>query len=125
MAFGDEERGRTSDVRGEPSRVLGIEGGELDRPVVDERSFEPDALAGRCLAVLVGQASVLGVILGAVALVLRRTTVRTVPRPPATTGSTNLRMRSSLRTDSYLAPSPGLSGSGTPTTPLTVPEVDR
>jgi hypothetical protein len=77
-------------------------------------------------AVLVGQAAVLGVLLAAVALVLRRwTTPRTIVKPPATTGSTNLRMRSSLRTDSYLTPSLGASTSGTPTAPLVVPEVDR
>ncbi len=77
-------------------------------------------------AVLVGQAAVLGVILAAVALVLRRwMSPRTIALPLATSGSTNLRMRSSLRTDSYPTPSLVHSSSGTPTAPLAVPEVDR
>ncbi len=78
-------------------------------------------------AVLVGQASVLGVVLAAVALALRHwTSSRVVPRQSATTGSTNVRRRSSLRTDPYLAPPLAQSTSGTPTAPLVVlPEVDR
>jgi hypothetical protein len=78
-------------------------------------------------AVLVGQASALGVVFAAVGLALRHwTSSRAVPRPPATTGSTNMKMRSSLRTDSYLAPSLASSTSGTPTAPLVVlPEADR
>ena len=78
-------------------------------------------------AVLIGQASVLGIVFAAVALALRRwTSSRAVPRPPATTGSTNIRMRSSLRTDSYLAPPLAHSTSGTPTAPIAVlPETDR
>lgn len=84
------------------------------------------AVAYPAPAVLVGQAAVLGVILGAVAVVLRRwATPRTLVPPPASTGSTNLRIRSSLRTDSYLTPPLSTSTSGTPTTPLAVPEVDR
>ncbi|MGD9632452.1 MAG: hypothetical protein AB7U97_04170, partial [Pirellulales bacterium] len=53
-------------------------------------------------AVLAGQAAILGLALSAVALLLRRWSgEQTIVAPqPATTGSTHLRLRSSLRTDS-------------------------
>jgi hypothetical protein len=93
------------------------------------------AVAYPAPAVLLGQAAALGVILAGVSMWLQRRLARPVPRPTTTSGSTNLRMRSSLRTDSYLSPSlgaassgnasSGTTGSGTPTMPLAVPEVDR
>ena len=83
-------------------------------------------------AVLVGQASVLGVVLSAVAVALKRwSTARSAPVPSVSAGSTNLRVRSSLRSDSYLTRSLGSaanagSTSGTATGPLVaVPEGDR
>jgi hypothetical protein len=95
------------------------------------------AVAYPAPAVLLGQAAVLGVILAGVSMWLQRRLVRPLPRPSTTSGSTNLRMRSSLRTDSYLSPAlgaagggnassgSGTTGSGTPTMPLMAPEVDR
>lgn len=92
------------------------------------------ALAFPPQAVLAGQAALLGLMLAAVSLWLRRWNgVRTTPTMPTTsTGSTNMRIRSSLRTDSYYAPSASLSPrlleshstSSAPTAPLVVPEVD-
>lgn len=96
-------------------------------------------------AVLLGQAAVLGVVLAGVSMWLQRRLVRPLPRPTTTSGSTNLRMRSSLRTDSYLSPSMGgatsgsassgnstggamnigAMGGGSSTMPLAIPEVDR
>jgi hypothetical protein len=77
-------------------------------------------------ALLFGQAAVLGVILASIALLLRRW-IGTRPQlqPVATSGSTNLRMHSSPRADSYLTPALSQSHSGTPTTPLVVSELDR
>jgi hypothetical protein len=89
-------------------------------------------------AVLAGQAAILGLALSAVALLLRRWSgEQTIIAPqPATTGSTHLRLRSSLRTDSYYAPPPTApqpqspipvashSTSGTPIAPLAAPEVN-
>jgi hypothetical protein len=83
------------------------------------------AVAYPAPAVLLGQAAVLGVVLAAVSVALQRRLVRPTPRVSTTSGSTNLRMRSSLRTDSYLSPSLGTTGTGTPTAPLAIPEVDR
>jgi hypothetical protein len=88
------------------------------------------ALAGLAVAypgaaVLLGQAAVLGVVLVAIALLLRQRLSQPLPRSAHFGGSTNMRMRSSLRTDSYLSPSLGTTGSGTPTAPLAMPEVER
>ncbi len=84
------------------------------------------AIAYPTPAVLLGQASVLGVFLAAIALALRRWTAsRTALQPPPTAGSTNIRLRSSLRTDSFLAPLPVPSNSSAPTSTLAAPEVDR
>lgn len=84
------------------------------------------AVAYPAPAVLLGQASVLGVILAAFALALRRwTTSRTVLQSPPTAGSTNVRLRPSLHTDSYLTTPLATSTSSTPTAPLVAPEVDR
>jgi hypothetical protein len=79
-------------------------------------------------AVLVGQAALLGIGLAAIGVALRRwTRSRVVSLPPPTnSNSTNLRIRSSLRTDSYATPSLSASTSGTPTAPLVMlPEVER
>ena len=90
-------------------------------------------------AVLVAQASVLGLVLSAVAMVLHR---RLGPRkwqPQSTAGSTNLRIRSSYRPESVAAPAAptpseavssgaapnGAVASGTTALPMTVPETER
>ena len=83
------------------------------------------AVAYPGLALLVGQAAVLGVALGTIALLLQRWTAsRTVATPPPATGSTHLRSRPTPRTDSYLIPSLSASSNAT-TAPLPVPELDR
>lgn len=83
-------------------------------------------------ALLLGQASVLGLVLATLALAVRHWTWnRKLPRAVISSNSTNIRPRTSIRSDSYLTPALGPSGlgtstSGTPTTPLvTVPEGDR
>lgn len=90
-------------------------------------------------AILAGQAAILGLALGATSLWLerwrgtRKALMATTAATPAVAGSTNLRMRSSQRTDSYYAPpTESLSNrperhstSATPTAPLVVPEMDR
>jgi len=86
-------------------------------------------------AVLLGQASVLGLALSASMLWLRRWsgTRSIVPAPANSTGSTNMRLRSSMRGDSYyspplnaaLKPHENHSTSGQSTTPLVAPELER
>jgi hypothetical protein len=98
------------------------------------------AIAFPAQAVLMGQASLLGLALAAIALFLRRWAgVRPAVAPlPSPTGSTNMRIRSSLRTDSYYSPpptalplhsqpspTPSHSTGVTPSAPMLVPEVDR
>ncbi len=83
------------------------------------------ALAYPGPAILLGQAAVVGLILAGLAVLLHYWLARSAPKPLAAGGSTNMRMRSPLRTDSYLTPSLGITGSGTPTVPIAVPEVDR
>ena len=82
------------------------------------------AIAFPTLAVLVGQASVLGLILSAVALGLRRRLTKPVRKAPSTAGSTNFRVRSSYRPDSMVAPAPSPSASVTPSLPI-VSESER
>lgn len=78
-------------------------------------------------ALVVGQASVLGVVLAALALALRYWTwSRKQPQISVSSNSTNIRVRTSIRADSYLTPAIHPSTSGTPTAPLVaVPEGDR
>jgi hypothetical protein len=81
------------------------------------------AVAFPSQAVLLGQAAVIGLVASALAVLLKRwSAVRKVYAAAAGAGSTNLRTRSSLRTDSYYSPSPvpltNLS-SGTPASPST------
>jgi hypothetical protein len=84
------------------------------------------AVAYPAPAVLVGQASVLGVVLAAIAVVLRQLLRGRFPGTPPTTGNSNLRVRSSYRPDSVTTPPAATpSASGTPTMHLTVPEADR
>jgi hypothetical protein len=93
------------------------------------------AVAFPAQAILLGQATILGLALSAVSLWLQRSTGAPLPQtaPPHTGGSTNLRMRSSLRTDSYYSPDVATaarppeshSTSSTPTAPLTVPDLDE
>jgi hypothetical protein len=75
-------------------------------------------------ALLVAQASVLGIVLAALALVLRRRLTRPRWQPPPTAGSTNLRIRSSYRPDSVVTPAVAAS-SETPALPIAVPESKR
>jgi hypothetical protein len=80
-------------------------------------------------AVLAAQASVLGLVLSAVALVLRRRLARPKWQSQSTAGSTNLRIRSGYRPESVVmpaAPSPsGAMPAGTTALPMTVPESER
>lgn len=86
-------------------------------------------------AVLVGRSAILGLVLVAVSVWLHRRSGRGVMPavPPPTAGSTNLRVLSSLRSDSYYTPiespsAPPLashSAGETPPTPVAVSEVDR
>jgi hypothetical protein len=84
------------------------------------------AVAYPAPAVLVGQASVLGVVLAAIAIVLRQLLRGRDFGTPTTTSSSILRVRSSYRPDPVATPPVTTpSASGTPTIPLTVPEADR
>jgi hypothetical protein len=75
-------------------------------------------------AVLVAQASVLGIALAALALILRRRLSRPRWQPPPTAGSTNLRVRSSYRPESVVTPAVP-TPSETPALPIAVSESKR
>jgi len=76
-------------------------------------------------AVLVAQASVVGILLSVVALVLRRRLTRPTWQSQPTTGSTNLRIRSSYRSESVVTPTAVPAPSGNPAPPIAVPENKR
>jgi hypothetical protein len=75
-------------------------------------------------AVLLAQASVLGLVLSAVALVLQRRLTRPKWQPQSSAGSTNFRIHSAYRPDSIITPAVA-TPSATPSLPIAVPETNR
>lgn len=76
-------------------------------------------------AVLLGQASLLGWALAGVVALMRKWQSRPIALPPASTGSTNLRPRVAMRSDSFVAPSMSPPASSVSTTPVSIPESER